>query len=206
MSDDLPMFPLGSVLFPGVYLPLHVFEPRYLALVQACLDGTPEFGVVLIERGSEVGGGDVRFDAACVARIVGAATLEGGRWAIRAVGKRRVRVVRWLADAPYPRAEVEEWSDPPVGPDAIETGAEVAAKLRRVLALSAELGEIGPDPATPLDDELVVASYQMAALAPVGPLDQLALLQADSVDERLELLGRMLDDEEAVLARRLAGG
>ena len=64
------MFPLGTVLLPGAYLSLHVFEPRYRALVQACLDGTPEFGVALIERGSEVGGGDARFDVGCVARIV----------------------------------------------------------------------------------------------------------------------------------------
>ncbi|MDP9419021.1 MAG: LON peptidase substrate-binding domain-containing protein, partial [Actinomycetota bacterium] len=63
MSDDIPMFPLGTVLFPGVYLPLHVFEPRYQDLVRVCLEGTPEFGVALIERGHEVGGGDVRFEA-----------------------------------------------------------------------------------------------------------------------------------------------
>ncbi|MEN3314917.1 MAG: uncharacterized protein V7605_1151, partial [Acidimicrobiaceae bacterium] len=54
------MFPLGTVLFPGLALPLHVFEPRYQSLVQACLDGDGHFGIVLIERGSEVGGGDVR--------------------------------------------------------------------------------------------------------------------------------------------------
>ena len=64
------MFPLGSVLFPHAVLPLHVFEPRYLALVERCLAGDQEFGVVLIERGSEVGGGDVRFSVGTVTRIV----------------------------------------------------------------------------------------------------------------------------------------
>lgn len=73
MADDIPMFPLGTVLLPGAYLPLHVFEPRYRRLVQACLEGSPEFGVVLIERGSEVGGGERRFDVGCVARILSAA-------------------------------------------------------------------------------------------------------------------------------------
>ncbi|HEX5095168.1 MAG TPA: LON peptidase substrate-binding domain-containing protein, partial [Acidimicrobiia bacterium] len=56
------MFPLGTVLFPHALLPLQVFEPRYRVMMRNLLDGEREFGVVLIERGSEVGGGDVRFD------------------------------------------------------------------------------------------------------------------------------------------------
>src|SRR5215210_7826858 len=105
------MFPLGTVLFPGAYLSLHVFEPRYRALVQACLDGTPEFGVVLIERGSEVGGGDSRFDVGCVARIIEAGESPDGRWALGTVGTRRVRVREWLPEAPFPRADLEDWPD-----------------------------------------------------------------------------------------------
>ena len=68
------MFPLGTVLFPTLILPLHVFEPRYRALVENCLAAPqPEFGVVLIERGSEVGGDDVRFGEA------GGGVVQGGR-------------------------------------------------------------------------------------------------------------------------------
>lgn len=200
------MFPLGAVLFPGVYLPLHVFEPRYQDLVRVCLEGTPEFGVALIERGSEVGGGDARFDAGCVARIIAATELDDGRWAIGTVGSRRIRVARWLPDAPYPRAEVDDWEDPPAGPQAARRRSAVALTLRRVLAMSAEAGEVAPDATTPIDDEPVLASYQMAALAPVGPLDKLALLCAPTPDERLELLARLLDEEEVLLARRLGGG
>src|SRR5829696_5584015 len=100
------MFPLGTVLLPGAYLPLHVFEPRYRALVRDCLEGDGEFGVALIERGQEVGGGDSRFDVACVARIVEAGEMPDGRWALGTVGVRRARVEAWLPDDPYPRAEV----------------------------------------------------------------------------------------------------
>ena len=72
------MFPLGTVLFPYATLPLHVFEPRYRVLVHDCLaSDAPEFGVVLIERGSEVGGGDVRFRTGTVARLVEAAEQRG---------------------------------------------------------------------------------------------------------------------------------
>ena len=66
----LPMFPLGNVVLPGELLPLNVFEPRYRQLVLDCLAAdVPEFGVVLIERGSEVGGGDVRASIGTVTRI-----------------------------------------------------------------------------------------------------------------------------------------
>src|SRR5688572_31807327 len=107
MTRALPMFPLGGVLFPYAVLPLHVFEPRYRALTEACLTGDGQFGVVLIERGSEVGGGDTRFQVGTVARIVEAARLPDGRYVLAAVGTERFRVQRWLPEDPYPRAEIE---------------------------------------------------------------------------------------------------
>ncbi len=197
------MFPLGSVLLPGGFLPLRVFEERYQALVRDCLEGTPEFGVALIERGQEVGGGDVRFDVACVARIVEAVALPGGHWAIAAVGARRIRVVHWMTDDPYPRAEVEEWPDPPPGEDATEARARLLGATRRVLALAAELGEALPAATLEVDDDPVLAAYQLASLAPLGPLDRLGLLGAPSPDERARALAVALDDARALLEARL---
>ena len=80
------MFPLSSVLFPGAELPLHVFEPRYRELTDDCLAGDGEFGVVLIARGSEVGGGDQRFGVGTVAHIEAASPFDDGRWALLAEG------------------------------------------------------------------------------------------------------------------------
>jgi Lon protease-like protein len=206
MADDVPMFPLGTVLVPGAYLPLHVFEPRYRALVQACLAGTPEFGVALIERGSEVGGGDQRFSTGCVARIVEAVELEDGRYAIGAVGTRRIRILRWLPDAPYPRAEVEDWPDPDPGPDVAALVASVVPRFRRVLALAAEAGEAVPPATVELSDDPVAVSHEMTALAPLGPLDSLGLLAAPSAEARLRTLDELLEDAATVLASRLGGG
>src|SRR5688572_1877568 len=112
----MPMFPLGTVLVPSLALPLHVFEPRYRALVRDCLAGDRELGVVLIERGSEVGGDDTRTDVGTVAQIVHAAELPDGRFALATVGVRRIRVEAWLPDDPYPIASVEDWPDPPPQP------------------------------------------------------------------------------------------
>ena len=200
------MFPLGSVLLPSMYLPLHVFEERYRALVQDCLDGSGEFGVVLIERGSEVGGGDTRTTVGTVARIVEATRFDDGRWALGTVGTRRLRVTGWLADAPYPRAEVEDWDDPPAAPGLADAVAELMPLLRGVLALHAELGDTVAAATVELSDDPVLASYQAVAVAPLGPADQQALLGAPDADVRLERLAKLLRDDADDLARRLALG
>ena len=201
------MFPLGTVLLPGSVLPLHVFEPRYRALVQDCMAGEPEFGVVLIERGREVGGGDSRFDIGCVARIVQLSETPDGRFALATVGTRRIRIDEWLPDDPYPRAEVSEWPDGPATDGDGELVERVAANLRRVLAMATELGEpAAPAAAVELTDDPLVSSYRLAAMTPVGPLDRLALLAAPSVRARLDTLAELLADVEAVLATRLGGG
>ena len=200
------MFPLGTVLLPGAHLALHVFEPRYRELVRVCLQGTPEFGVALIERGTEVGGGDSRFRVGCVARIVEAVPFDDGRWALGTVGVRRIRIERWLPDAPYPRAEVSDWDDPAPGAGALDDRRALVSKLRRVLALAAELGEPVPDATVDLDEDPVLAGYQVAALAPLGPMDRLAALGAPTPDDRARLLSGLLDDAAMVLAARVAGG
>jgi Lon protease-like protein len=203
---ELPMFPLGSVLFPSVFLPLHVFEPRYRALVRQCLDGDHEFGVVLIERGSEVGGDDVRTSVGTVARIVEASELEDGRWVLGTVGTRRIRVQEWLPDDPFPRADIEDWDDVEASVDAQDAYTTVMSRLRRVLALKAELAEPAVDATIELSDEPGLGSLQAAAVAPIGPADQQRLLQADGPDERLRLLDILLSEESDYLAARLQMG
>ena len=212
------MFPLGTVLVPGMVLPLHVFEPRYRRMVDDSREHHGStFGVVLIERGSDVGGGDVRTDVGTLARIARAQQLADGGWMLAALGLRRIRVERWLPDDPYPRADVadwpDDWPDGPSGerPPEPEAGvsddrAAVTTLLRRAAALRREMGE----PAPPLDRELaddpVVASYQAVVVAPLGPADRQALLTAPSVPERWARLSELLGDAIELLQARLASG
>lgn len=201
------MFPLGSVLLPGGVLPLHVFEPRYRAMVQECLARTDhEFGVVLIERGFEVGGGDFRCMAGTVARMVQVAVLEDGGYALVTIGTRRIRVNGWLPDDPYPLADVDDWpdEDDAVSPD--ELAARIAAtwgRVRRVNAMAAELGDEHADATAQIADDPLVASYHLSALAPLGPADQQRLLTARGPSERIDLLEAALDDAEALQQFRL---
>ena len=154
------MFPLGTVLLPGGILPLHVFEPRYRQLVIDCLaddDGDPEFGVTMIERGWEVGGGDTRSDVGVVARMVQIEALPDGRYAVVAVGTRRIRVLAWLPDDPYPLADVDDWPDDE--PDADGLSARVDAtrvRLGEVLDLAVRAGDLRAVPELTLGDDPAV--------------------------------------------------
>ena len=200
--STLPMFPLGSVLFPSMILPLHVFEPRYRALVEDCVAGNGEFGVVLIERGSEVGGGDVRTDVGTVAQVLEIERFDDGRCALAAVGTRRFRVDRWLDDDPYPRAEVTDWDDS--APESLDLD-EVDALFRRALALAAELGEAPAPMDVELAEDAGLATFQMAALAPLGPADRQVLLATEGAEARVRLLAEQLADMTELLRARLGG-
>lgn len=176
-----PMFPLGSVLFPHMPLPLRIFEPRYLRLLGALLDDeAPEFGVVLIERGHEVGGGDHRFGVGTMARIYEIDAREG-YVALIAQGTRRFTVVEWLSDDPYPRAQVQE--APELHWDARLQGLrdEAEQEVRAALSAAAQFGAAWPMDVQ-LAEDPVAACWQLAAITPVGALDQVALLQADSLE------------------------
>jgi Lon protease-like protein len=202
----VPMFPLGSVLLPFGVLPLHVFEPRYRALVDDVLAREdPEFGVVLIERGSEVGGGDVRFGVGTLARVVDVEHLPDGRCALVAVGTRRIRVHEWLADDPYPRAVVEVLEEQPAGPGDERRREAVARALRRVVALAAELGARVGANEVQLAADPVRAGWEAAGLAPIGPLDALELLGLAEPAPRLDRIAALLVDAGDLLALRLGG-
>ncbi len=178
---ELPMFPLGSVLFPSMPLALRVFEERYLAMLANVLQEEPsEFGVVLIERGQEVGGGEHRFDVGTVARIAQLESAEGFI-ALIAHGTRRFRVVEWLPDDPYPRALVTEL-DPLNWDDGLEaTRDRVEQTVRRALAVGAEFGEVQYSATVELEDDPVDAAWQLAAIAPLSEMDQLRLLRSTSL-------------------------
>jgi len=200
------MFPLGAVLLPHEMLPLHVFEERYREMIATCLAGDGRFGVVLIARGSEVGGGDVRHDAGTIAAIEVASPTEDGRYGILARGKERLRVHSWLDDAPYPRALVSLDSDDDPGDLAVEI-ANALAQLRKVRELWAELGE---GPALPeqvaLGADFSEQIWRLCSATPLGPLDRQRLLESNGLRDRLALLaGEIADrqsDFEAMLEQR----
>ncbi len=201
----LPMFPLGTVLLPGAALPLHIFEPRYRAMIRHVLDGDGRFGVALISRGHEVGGGDVRTDVGTVAKVVGANEFPDGRWAVIAVGTSRLRVRQWLADDPYPRAEVEDFADDPAAEVASSaTFVELVRQARRVMAMAAEAGQPTAEATSGFADDPALGTFEVAGALPLGPFDRQRVLGLNSSAARCALLAELCQEQEEDL-RALLG-
>lgn len=210
-SGSSPMFPLQSALLPGETLPLRIFEPRYTALVGDCLAAPePEFGVVLIARGSEVGGDDVRSDVGARARITRYLDLGDGRYELLAAITERLRVLEWLPDDPYPRAVIAPWPDEPGPPVTDERMSEVVDAILALYQRVARAGggrlrpdALAVDPDTADDPGRHL--YALAARVPMGQADRYAVLAAPTLAARVEVLLEAVDTVTAMVDFGLSG-
>lgn len=201
-TREIAMFPLGSVLLPGMPLQLRVFEPRYVAMLTAVLSGPDnEFGVVLIERGSEVGGGDIRFAVGTVARIVSLREAEGSILLL-ANGAARFEVVRWLQDDPYPRAEVRELPGVEFTDATSAQLAEAEAVVRATISRASEFVDLAWPADVELSHDPAERIWQVAGISPLSSLDQYALLRSTTA---AELLVRLVDETQAAEVLLTAG-
>lgn len=201
---EMPMFPLGSVLFPGGVLPLHIFEVRYQQLLNQVLETDRRFGVVLISRGSEVGGGEVRTEVGTIAHVDDHQRYDDGRAAVVASGRGRLEVDEWLDDAPYPRAMVREL------PIEIEQAADrelihnARQRFDDLVDLGTRLGRLEAVPDADWVDDVEDATWQLANRTPCSALDQYTILAAPSRGDRLRRIRSVLD--EVYLDLELMGG
>jgi Lon protease-like protein len=106
---DLPLFPLNTVLFPGMVLPLHVFEDRYKLMIERCLEQDGPFGVVLIREGEEVGGSAVPYQVGTTTVIAAVTRLDDGRMNVVTIGSERFRLRSMRHDQPYLVGEARPW-------------------------------------------------------------------------------------------------
>ena len=206
MGDrTIPMFPLSLVLFPGQILPLHVFEDRYRTMVEEIIDKDREFGVVLIERGSEIGGGDTRKSVGTLAEIIDSEKSNDGRWLIITKGTKRIETSRWLEDSPYPRAEVSFLDEEEFLSGDTEDWHKIVTHMRRVLAILSELGDDVAPISINISEDPHVGSFQMSSILPITPFDSQKLLEVDSVSKRCTLLKKFLTNLEETANSRLLG-
>jgi uncharacterized protein len=201
VTERLPIFPLGAVLFPGLVLPLHVFEDRYRRLMSDLLAGEEphRFGVVSIELGHEVGTGGARRLApvGCTAEIRGVQRHDDGRYDVVTTGGTRFRVEDVDDSLPYLRAEVTTLPDEN-GPGA-ETATEPVTRLfrrycDRLVEHGAEVADLDDMPAEPIP-----LSYLVAASLVLDRSDKQRLLQAEHAAARLRLEYDLLRRENLLL-------
>ena len=199
------MFPLGSVLFPHMPLALRVFEERYIVMLsQILVDEPAEFGVVLIERGQEVGGGEQRFSFGTIAQILQIEAAED-YLALVAQGDRRVEVVAWRPDEPFPSAEVRELDELEWDDDLQPLRDRAEHEVRRALALASEFADMPWAASVEISDDPVQAAWQLAAISPLGPLDQVTLLRSTSMEQLLLLIVKLTVAATETLGDRWPG-
>ena len=179
----IPMFPLSSVLMPAMPLSLRIFEPRYLKLLGDLIAiENPEFGVVLIERGQEIGGGEKRMNLGTIASVKNIGTTEEF-YGLESVGTKRFRVNAWLPDDPYPIADVDFIADLIWDDALMPSRIHLETKVRQLLAFASEFGDLRYSTDVELSEDPLEACWQLAGVLPVGQLDQLDLLGSQSAEE-----------------------
>jgi uncharacterized protein len=203
VSEDerrLPLFPLNTVLFPGMPLPLHIFEERYKLMIGTCLVTDRSFGVALIRSGQEVGEPAEPFEVGTVARIVDVERLPDGRMNLMAVGVQRYRLLRLLEQRPFLVGLVQPM---PASAELVDAdlAAEVAERFGAYVRdlhgaeVAGGLAELSREPET--------LSFQVASLLPIAARARQDLLELDSTAERLRRLRGLLRREHDTL--RLLG-
>lgn len=176
-EKTLPLFPLNTVLFPGMVLPLHIFEPRYRVMIQRCMRLNDPFGVVLIREGVEVGGEATPYEVGTSAYITHAERLGDGRLNIQTVGYQRFRIQEVTQEAPYLIGRVEDY--PLEDAETAETGT-LAERLRPdLMAYLQDLAEM-TEASFDLDnlpEDATALAYMAAILLPLPALEKQRLLE-----------------------------
>ena len=161
-----------------------------------------EFGVCLIERGSEVGGGDVRTSEGTVARIVYNRPMLDDTSLIIVLGERRFHVESWLPETPYPRAVVRFLEDDDV-PDPMILATAISS-VRAVRHLESEVDiESSSSSTCEFDDDPVEAGWQCCAYPHMGAQDRQSVLQQESVNDRLRLVAEICCERYGDLQRMM---
>jgi Lon protease-like protein len=184
---------------PAMPLSLRIFEERYLKLTgDLILEENPEFGVVLIARGPEVGGGEKRLEIGTLASVTDIGTLEQF-YGIESIGTQRFRVKAWLPDDPYPLADIDFLPDL-IWNDSLETArAQLETKVRNLLAFASEFGDLQYGPDTELNEDPMDSCWQLAGILPVGPLDQIDLLNSETTEELISKTHELVESLEETL-------
>lgn len=189
MSEEIPLFPLNTVLFPGGPLPLRIFEARYLDLVKRCLREDSGFGVVLIREGVEAGGPAQTFDVGTYARIVDFSQQPDGLLGIRALGQARFRILeRRRASDGLNFADVE-WLAPDLPQPLPEEFAELGPALDSALT---QIGEPYLDIERRPGDAAWVAG-RLAEILPLPTVHKQHCLELEDPVERLRYLRPMFE-------------
>ncbi|MHB8190047.1 MAG: LON peptidase substrate-binding domain-containing protein [Ferrimicrobium sp.] len=205
-AEVIPMFPLQNVVVPGADVLVHVFEPRYRRLLVDLSERYDTFGIVLVVRGSEVGGGDERAHVGTRCRITGVTRLGSGGFVVSVRGLDRIRVETWLPDDPYPVAVVEPfplaWERLASSPSIVDLEHEIRDTVWLGLEAGQELSPVVLDPRGSAEERL----WALLAGAPIAMIDRQRLLELEEGSMVIEQLLAELAAVREVFWRLIVGG
>ena len=202
-SFELPLFPLNVVLFPGMVLPLHIFEPRYRLMIRRCIEQGSLFGVVLVQPDSPQGE-EHPHQVGTLARIMTAERLDDGRFNLLTEGEKRFRILEERRDQPFLTALVEAFGDTQGEPEALEglqrKAADLFRRYIRVMLAVAGREQLRLD----LPGDAEGLSYLIGYCLDLSDAEKQELLELTSTTGRLELEITLLKREEHILRRMLS--
>ena len=202
LHDDLPLFPLNAVLFPQARLPLQIFEPRYLEMIERCLRDDLAFGIVLIKAGVEVGGAAIPHAVGTIARIVDSARQEDGRINITTAGVTRFALNDYSNARAYLSGRIRLLPDENVD---IQKTAPLAQRVGELFFYVRAIQSVSNpeaddhEPTIELPKDPTILSYAIAATMPVSAQDKQNLLETATVPARLRREILILDREIKLL-------
>ena len=201
---QIPLFPLQAVLFPGGFLPLHIFEPRYRTMIKFCLEHESEFGVVLIKEGEEVGEAATPYDVGTAARILHVENLDDGRMNIITAGEYRFQILEIQEHLSYLTGRVQMLDDPDTEIEAVSdkltTRTEELYKAYEALSSRLLFAWNPPDeqPEDPRD-----LAYQIGIRLRISLKEKQALLETIPLDQLLTREIEILTDQNRRIAFQL---
>lgn len=200
MVFDLPLFPLNTVLFPGMPLTLHIFEQRYRQMIKACLDEKQPFGVVLIKEGVEAMGPLAEpHGVGCTAEIAQVQSLKDGRMNVLAVGRERFQIVSLHHDQPYLRGTVETYPlDTTFSDDASMAAERLRPRVETYVGLLSEAGDVDFDTSSLPNDPEALA-YLAATVLQIPNSQKQGLLATSGVSPMLTAMQDLFRREIPVL-------
>jgi hypothetical protein len=203
MAIEVPLFPLGTVLFPHMPLSLHIFEERYKTMMRDCRRASTTFGIVAIRSGQETGGRAVPYEVGTLAQLDEIEELAGGGFNLVVVGASRFHIDAFSHHRPYLVGSVHYLQDLPTpANDTDRLAAAVTVAFRGYAGQLRGIGQEDPvEFGLPSDPELL--SYLVAAAMQVETAQRQRLLEIDGTAERLAACLRLLRREAALLDRML---
>jgi uncharacterized protein len=189
VTAEIALFPLGAVLFPGGLLPLRIFETRYVDMVSRCMRQDETFGVVLIREGAETSSLVEVAPVGTTARIIDFQRLEDGLLGLLCRGEGRFRIKQRMQQSDGLNRASVEWTPDPAGVPIDSKFESLVTILRAALSNLSNLSQF----IEPNYEDATWVSYRLAELLPL-PVDlQQKVLEIQEPNERLELLGPLIE-------------